>query len=51
MEGTQTSLLVDIYQYLERNKKLGIEREEVKKQENEVELKKLTEKEQQFNKQ
>lgn len=46
MEGTQTSLLVDIYQYLERNKKLGIEREEVKKQENEVELKKLTEKEQ-----
>ena len=46
MEGTQTSLLVDIYQYLERNKKLGIEREEVKKQENELELKILTGKEQ-----
>jgi hypothetical protein len=30
MEGTQTSLLVDIYQYLERNKKLGIEREELR---------------------
>ena len=33
MEGTQTSLLVDIYQYLERNKKLGIEREELKRKE------------------
>ena len=33
MEGTQTSLLVDIYQYLERNKKLGVEREELKRQE------------------
>lgn len=33
MEGTQTSLLVDIYQYLERNKKLGIEREELRRKE------------------
>lgn len=33
MEGTQTSLLVDIYQYLERNKKLGVEREELKRKE------------------
>ena len=33
MEGTQTSLLVDIYQYLERNKTLGVEREELKRKE------------------
>ena len=33
MEGTQTSLLVDIYQYLERNKKLGSEREELRRKE------------------
>lgn len=32
MERTQTSLLVDIYQYLERNKKLGAEREELRRQ-------------------
>ena len=37
MEGTQTSLLVDIYQYLERNKKLGIEREELRRKELEKE--------------
>jgi hypothetical protein len=33
MEGTQTSLLVDIYQYLERNKKLGNERGELRHKE------------------
>lgn len=44
MEGTQTSLLVDIYQYLERNKKLGIEREELKRNERELEAQKMAEK-------
>jgi hypothetical protein len=34
MEGTQTSLLVDIYQYLERNKKLGNEREGLRQEQN-----------------
>lgn len=33
MEGTQTSLLVDIYQYLERNKKKGIQKEELRRKE------------------
>lgn len=46
MEGTQTSLLVDIYQYLERNKKLGISREELKRKQKELEVQKLVEKKQ-----
>ncbi|XP_028398669.1 protein phosphatase 1 regulatory subunit 37-like [Dendronephthya gigantea] len=40
MERTQTSLLVDIYQYLERNKKLGVEREELRRQ-NDLEAEQL----------
>lgn len=47
MEGTQTSLLVDIYQYLERNKKVGIEREEFRRKQQEDELQRLTEEQKQ----